>query len=88
MEESGVTFKLETLVWMDENGNQCAEKHVSIYKVTHSLTYQEICFVMDKVGGSTSQKGDKDIGVRLMVWGKGMVPQNKTNAKREKMDAP
>ena len=48
---------------------------------------QRCVLVMDEVGGSTSQKGDGRIGGRLMVCGKGMVPQNKITAK-EKMDAP
>ena len=83
MEEASVTFKLETPVWIDENGNQCAKKHTSACTVTHSLAYQDICFVMDKVGGSTSQKGNGHIRGRFIVCGKGMVPKNKINAKEK-----
>ena len=61
MEEVGVSFKLEIPVWMDDNGNQCAKNHASGCTVTHRLTYQEICFVIDEVGGIMSQKGDRYI---------------------------
>ena len=62
MEDDGVAFKLETPVWIDENGNQCVRQKVSNCKVTHGLTCPEMCFVVDEVGGSASQKGDRHIG--------------------------
>ena len=62
------------------------KKHASDCTVTHILTYREICFVMDKVGGITIQKGDGHIRGSFIVCGKGMVSENKINAK--KMDAP
>ena len=72
---------------MDENGNYCAEKHTSSYQVTNNLAYPEVYFVMDEVRGSTSQKADRYIGVRLIVCYKGVELQNKINIK-ERMDAP
>ena len=84
MKDSGVAFKLETPVWMDANRDQCAEQWTSSYKITHSLTYPDMCFVVDEVGGNTSQKVEGYTGGRLIVYGKGMVPQNNINAKEKK----
>ena len=40
-----------------------------------------MCVVTDKVGGNTSQKGDRHIGGELLVCTKEMVPQIKINTK-------
>ena len=51
------------------------------YKVTHEIKHPEMCVVMDKVGGNTSQKGDWHIGGKLLVCGKVKVPQQRVNHK-------
>ena len=82
MEEAGVTFKLETPVWVNENGNQYAKKYTSGCTGIHSLTYPEICFLMDQVGDSTSQKGNEQIKWRFIVCGKEMVKKIESMQKK------
>mmetsp|Transcript_12989 Transcript_12989/g.15241 ORF Transcript_12989/g.15241 Transcript_12989/m.15241 type:complete len:145 (-) Transcript_12989:100-534(-) len=51
------------------------------YKVTHEINHPKMYIVMDEVGGNTSQKGDGHIGGKLLVCGKGMIPQQRVNHK-------
>ena len=75
MEDAGVAVKLKTPVWQDEDGVTCPELSAFGCKVTHTLTHPEMCFVMDKVGGNISQKGDGHQAGKLLVCKKGMEPQ-------------
>ena len=73
--DAKVACKYDKPVWQDFDGKECNEAGAYGCKVTHDLTHPEMCVVMDKVGGNTSQKGDGHIGGELFVCGKGMVPQ-------------
>ena len=81
MEDAGIAKVLDLPVWMDKDGNLCSEDESFGCKVTHDLQYPEMAFVMDEVGGNTSQKGDGHIGGKLLVCAKGMTPQIKINTK-------
>ena len=70
MEEAGVARKLLIPEWQDVNGKTCDVADSVGCKVTHELTYPEMCIVMDEAGGNTSQKGDGHIGGKLLVCGK------------------
>jgi hypothetical protein len=59
---AGVARKLETAVWMDKCGVECAEKDAYGCKVTIDITEPDWVLVMDEVGGNTNQKGDGNVG--------------------------
>ena len=46
---------------MDENGDECKECETYVCMVSHDWVYPGMCFVMDDVGGGTSQKSDGHI---------------------------
>ena len=83
MVDSGLAIELPTPVWMEKNGGECEECEDSGCIVIHNLIYPEMCFVIDEVGGGTSQKGDGHIGGKLKVCGKGMEVRQKINIKEE-----
>ena len=58
----------------------CTEEEAFGCKVTHRFPYP-MGFVMDEVGGNTSQKEDGHIGGKLLVCAQGMAPQIKVNTK-------
>lgn len=87
MEDNKLVQELETPMWMDMNGNDCLENDILGWQVTHELLSPKICLVMDKMGGSTSQKGDGHIGGKNLVSWKTTTPQLKTDTK-EKSDVP
>ena len=58
MEGASIAKVLDEPVWMDKDGNLCSEDESFGCKVTHALQYPGMAFVMDEVGGNTSQKGD------------------------------
>ena len=60
--DAGVARKLETAVWMDKCGVECAEKDAYGCKVTIDITEPDWVLVMDEVGGNTNQKGDGNVG--------------------------
>ena len=67
MEDAGIAKFFNDPVWMDKYGKLCSEDESFGSKVTHDLKYPEMAFVMDEVGGNTSQKGDGHIRVKLLV---------------------
>ena len=71
-------------IWKDSYANICTEEDSFGYKVTHALTHPEMCIVMDEVGGNISQKGDGHIWGKLLVCGKGIIPQNKNKIQKIK----
>ena len=81
MVEAGVAFEREVPAWMNAAGDIVEEDEAAGCEVTHDLTRPEYCFVMDEVGGNTSQKGDGHKGGELFVCPKGMVPKQKANTK-------
>ena len=81
MEDAGIAIKLVTPKWQNQDGKDCTEEDVLGCKITHYFPFPEMGFVMDEVGGNTSQKGDGHMGGKLLVCAKGMVPQTKANTK-------
>ena len=81
MEEASVAHKLRVPEWQDVNVTTCDVIDAVGCKVTHELAHPKMCIVMDEVDGNTSQKGDGHIGGKLLVCGKGMVPQQKLSNK-------
>ena len=79
--DAGVARKLETAVWMDKSGVECAEKDVYGCKVTIDITDPDWVLVMDEVGGNTNQKGDGNVGGELQLCERGKVPKRKINTK-------
>ena len=82
--DAGLAMKLDTPVWMDEKGTECEEHDGYGCMVDIVLKYPEMAFVMDEVGGGTSQKGDGHIGGKLRVCGKGMEVRQKINTKEKR----
>ena len=66
---------------MDAQGCEVLEKSAFGCKVTHDITRPDICFMMDKVGGNISQKGDSAIGGELQLCETGKTPQQKISTK-------
>ena len=66
---------------MNYDGKEVLEEEVTGCKVTYDLEHPEMCIVMDKVGGNTSQKGDGNKGGETYVCAKVMVPQQKSNSR-------
>lgn len=60
---------------MNDYGEEVPEEDATGCKVTHDLTYPEMCIVMDEVGDNISQRGDGNKGGEMYVFAKGMVPQ-------------
>ena len=81
MADAKVACKYDTPIWLDIDGTCCEDYNAFGCKVTHNLLAPEMCIVMGKVGGSTSQKGDGHIGDELLICAKGMEPQKKINTK-------
>ena len=62
MEDAGIAIKLVTPKWQNQDGKDCAEEDAFGCKITHYFPFPEMGFVMDEVGGNTSQKGDGHMG--------------------------
>ena len=64
MEKAGVAKKLDEPMWVDKEGNQCAESKAHGKKASHELTRLDMVIFIDKVSGDTSQevtRGGKQI---------------------------
>ena len=57
--------------WQDREKDNCDKDTAFGYKATHNLTHPEMCVVVDKVGGNTSQSGNVHISGKLLVCAKG-----------------
>ena len=67
MVDIGVAMPYEEPLWQDANGINCLESDAFGCKVTHNLTHPKICVVIDEVGANTNQKGDGQVGGKLLV---------------------
>jgi len=59
MVDACIVEKMEIPVWQNKKGDTCMEDEAFDYKVTHDWVYPDMGFVVDEVGGDTSQKGDR-----------------------------
>lgn len=57
----GVAEKLDSLVWMNRDGEKCQPIQAFGCKVTHRIKHPDMCIIGDEVGGNSSQKGDGHI---------------------------
>jgi len=63
MVEAGVAKKLDKLMWVDADGNECKEVQAfGKRKPTHTLTRPDMVVFVDEVGCNTSQVGDSHVG--------------------------
>ena len=71
MIESGITKRLETPVWMDQNGNNMGEKDALGKMVDHSLKHPEYLVFVDEVGNNANVKDDGRVGGEKKIGAKG-----------------
>ena len=71
MVESGIAKRLETPVWMDQNGNIVGEKDALGKMVDYSLKHPECLVFVDEVGNNMNVKDDGRVGGEKKIGAKG-----------------
>ena len=82
--ECKVAEVLDPPMFMDNDGN-ITDYHINEFgvKVSHTITYPDMCLVVDEVGSNLSQKGDGHIGGQMYMCERGAIPQVKVQHKEK-----
>ena len=78
-----VTDSLDIPLWIDKAGKKVDKYDAFGCKVTHNITWLDMCLVVDEVDGNTNQKGVGNVRGELHLHESGKTSQQQINTKRK-----